>query len=404
MLRKKVSLGLTVCIIFLMISCGPSTGTIEAFKISVSDGSSIAAAKDSRGFYEAPDGVKIAFTKIWFPAGSAYSEIISSEYAVLPVSGGVSTIKEGFPTENSKYFKALDEVMIFDATIDQVIVCSTLPAHGTKYNGVLIEYNYFEMNVGDYSIRFHTQDHDEYKRKDVSIKYSGNNWNNNYAYWEHRVMYNYVHEESSRNISRVIEYDFENEHKYEITDETYELVVKNIDPGDYDTRLDGPTGPQDIVDARIKAGKSPHPANDVTEAVETLRYSLAGNNQWGETGSLYSRFLIGGHKDENLYTPHFFETDPVDANTAKNYIYGITFDLQVREGRNSGLNFDIDDIEGKSFSDFDTFEELVSVYDGAARAFTICPITGAIEVAVGWEDFEGGFNGGYYYEGGDEEE
>ena len=48
--------------------------------------------------------------------------------------------------------------------------------------------------------------------------------------------------------------------------------------------------------------------------------------------------------------------------------------------------------------DFEKFDELVCSYPFNEKLpFPICPITGGIEVAIGWEDFDGRLNGGYYH-------
>jgi len=152
-------------------------------------------------------------------------------------------LKDGFDAVSSDgYFKAIDDVTIIDATENPARSCDVFPSHSTTYKGVLIEYSYFELDVGDYSIRYYTQNYDDdYLRKDVSIKKfenSENSWNNNYAYWAETITYDYVHNTNLRGS----DIDF-TEHLYTIIDKTYELVVADKRPeGGYDSMPVHPSG------------------------------------------------------------------------------------------------------------------------------------------------------------------
>ena len=403
---KRLAMICLICIILgLLISCGPTTGTIEDFEVVVTDGSKAATREvvgedsgSNRSFYKAPEGVKIAFSKVWFPAGDTYHDLLDSDYALPPDSssshsGGVSVVFTGFEAVSGDgYFKAINEETIIDATEGAARSCDILPSHSTTYKGVLIEYSYFEIDVGNYIIRYYTQDHDgDYKRKDISIKHSGNDWDNNYAYWVETTTYDYTYDaDGGENFTD----DPPLKHTYDNIVQTYKLVVENTRPvGGYDLRPEHPIGPQQIVDARIEADLTEHPDSADSGPYDPVfrNISLAREVDWN--GMLNGRYLIGGYKEEDLMNPHSFTTDPVDANTAKSYIYGIDINLAgSTDDSPSGLQFG----SSLDFNALDTFEKLVSI-DSSSDPFTICPITGGIEVAIGWEDFDGRLNGAYYH-------
>ena len=421
-MKKIIYLLILAAVLIAMASCGwfTKTGPLEGMEIHIEDG----LGTRSRGGtnHAVPDGVEIAFTKIWFPAPAAFTAL----KAANPNNSGGQIFVNHTSDFSGEFYKALDrgvnDPYVFNTATSGPFTPSTSPPYGAVYHGVLLETVYFQMDMPTYSIRWYQKDSGAYKAQDVLVKTDGG-WK--FAYLE-----------------RTTEFDFsynpdipEPDPKHNVSGE----AVTGLKLITQDTRLSADqyyeswlnascTKSDNYVNMALQA--YPHPnyynpdANDIllnyyknkaeeegilsgadyTLTNQTLvqyfrltkdvpnnaggdHYNIGVNQDDGywkdEGGLLMKAELIAGYGPDAYDNPKVIETFTEAENEAKMYKIEISFATDSPDAFACGLGIDTlpDPLDADS-----TWTQIVS--HAAAKNFvSLSPITGGKEIAFGWLDF-----------------
>jgi hypothetical protein len=141
------------------------TATAEARYVPASgDSSSIP------GDFFQPHDITIAFDKVWFPTRSSYDTMVEADANEETLDGSGIFIKDRGTIPTDGFFKPINGFTTVTASTSQAYTPDTLPEYGATYYGVLVDIVYYEYEMEDFSLRWYTQDHDDYLAKDVLIK------------------------------------------------------------------------------------------------------------------------------------------------------------------------------------------------------------------------------------------
>ncbi|MBN2049655.1 MAG: hypothetical protein JW760_04365, partial [Spirochaetales bacterium] len=279
---------------------------------------------------------------------------------------------------------------------------------------------YFQMNMPTYSIRWYQKDSGDYKAQDVMIKTDGT-WK--YAYLKRTTEFDFTYNSDTQDRTVFNE----SITGLELITQDHRLTATQY----YESWLnDGCTKSDNYV--YMALGAYPHPTSPnnklfsffVTKAMnegtqvgnewtlvnQTLvqyfrltkdvpnnaggdHYSI-GKNQvdgyWKENGGLLIKAeLIAGY-DSNAYdNPKVIQTFAEGENEAKLYKIEISFKTDNPDAFACGLG--IDSLPASLSAD-STWNQIVS--HAAAKNFvSLSPITGGKEIAFGWLDFNGDWQG-----------